>query len=115
MSFVIEESVLRRRIGGKTVQRGQLEQLLLVGQQRNVEIQVMPLDREDHAGLSGPFTLMETSDNRRVGYVEVQNVSRLHTERKLVRELEAQYGIIRAQALTPRESLAFVEKLLGEL
>ncbi|MFJ9700585.1 helix-turn-helix domain-containing protein [Streptomyces fradiae] len=115
MSSVIEESVLRRPVGGRAVYRGQLEQLLLLGQKRNVELQVMPLDREDHAGLSGAFTLMETSASQRVAYMEVQNVSRLHTERKQVRDLEAQYGIIRAQALTPRESMVFIERLLGEL
>ncbi|GAA1045361.1 hypothetical protein GCM10009566_71560 [Streptomyces murinus] len=35
-------------------------------------------------------------------------------EREAVREVEEQYGILRAQALPPRESPAFVEKLLGE-
>jgi hypothetical protein len=72
MSFVIEEAVLRRRIGGRVVLQGQLEQLLLIGQNRNVEIQVMPMDREDHAGLAGPFTLMETTSQQRFAYVEVQ-------------------------------------------
>lgn len=113
MSFVIEEAVLRRPIGGRQVLRGQLEQIMLLGQKRNVEVQVMPTEREDHAGLGGPLTLMETSGQGRIAYVEVQNVSRLHIERKSVRELEGQYGIIRAQALTPRESSAFIEKLLG--
>ena len=114
MSFVIEEAALRRPIGGAEVLRGQLEQILLIGQKRNVEIQVMPLAREDHAGLAGPFTLIETKSGQRIAYAEVQKSSRLYTERTPVRELEAQYGIIRAQALTPRESMAFVEKLLGE-
>ncbi|MCQ4042499.1 Scr1 family TA system antitoxin-like transcriptional regulator [Streptantibioticus rubrisoli] len=114
MSFVIEEVLLRRPIGGESVLRGQLEQLLLIGQKRNVEIQVMPTDREDHAGLGGHLILMETAGHQRVAYVEVANVSRLLTERKMVRELEAQYGIIRAQALTPQESMTFIEKLLGE-
>jgi hypothetical protein len=31
-----------------------------------------------------------------------------------VQILEMRYGITRAQALTPRESLAFIKKLLGE-
>ncbi len=115
MSFVIEEAVLRRPIGGAAVQRGQLEQILLTGQHRNVEIQVMPLQREEHAGLAGPFTLIETTSGRRIAYAEVQKSSSLYTERAPVRELEAQYGIIRAQALTPRESVAFIEGLLGEL
>ncbi|MFJ3282926.1 helix-turn-helix domain-containing protein [Streptomyces halstedii] len=113
-SFVIDEAVLRRPIGGRGILRGQLEHILLMGQRRSVEIQVMPLDREENAGMAGPFTLIETKEGRRIAYAEVQNVSRLQTERDRVRALEAKYGIIRAQALTPRESLAYVEKLLGE-
>ncbi len=113
-SFVMDEAVLRRPIGGRGILRGQLEQVLLMGQRRNVEIQVMPLDREENAGMAGPFTLIETKEGRRIAYAEVQNVSRLQTERDRVRALEVKYGIIRAQALTPRESLAYVEKLLGE-
>ncbi|MFJ3929328.1 helix-turn-helix domain-containing protein [Streptomyces sp. NPDC090029] len=114
ISFAIEESVLRRPLGGRAVMRGQLEQVLLIGQRRNVEIQVVPTDVEEHAGLEGPFTLIETRDGRRIAYVEGYKDSRLHTDRKPVRELEEQYGILRAQALTPRASLTFVEKLLGE-
>ncbi|KPH98278.1 helix-turn-helix domain protein [Actinobacteria bacterium OV450] len=114
LSFVIEEGVLRRRVGGEQVWRGQLEQIVLMGQERNVDIQVMPLCLGDHAGLGGPFTLMETKDGRRIAYTEVQSDSRLHTERSRVRELEVTYGTLRAQANTPQESLALVEKLLGE-
>ncbi|MGW3956909.1 helix-turn-helix domain-containing protein [Streptomyces sp. NPDC004752] len=113
-SFVIDEAVLKRPIGGREALRGQLEHILLTGERRNIEIQVMPLDREENAGMAGPFTLIETKEGRRIAYAEVQNVSRLQTERERVRALEAKYGIIRAQALTPRESLAYVEKLLGE-
>jgi transcriptional regulator with XRE-family HTH domain len=114
ISFVIEESVLRRPLGGWGVMRGQLEQILLHGQRRNVEIQVLPTERDEHAGLAGPFTLIETKEGRRIAYVEAQQDSRLYTARRQVREIEEQYGLLRAQAFTPRESLAFVEKLLGE-
>src|SRR5690606_29756556 len=106
---------LRRPIGGRDVLRGQLEQVLLVSHMRYVEVQVMPLDRDENAGMAGPFTLIETKGERRIAYVEVQNVSRVHSDRESVRALEAKYGTLRAQALTPRESLAYVEKLLGEL
>ncbi|MFE4667310.1 helix-turn-helix domain-containing protein [Streptomyces sp. NPDC056716] len=114
MSFVLEEAVLQRPIGGKEVLRGQLEQVLLIGQRRNVEIQVMPVSREDHGALGGPFTLIDTPEGRRIAYAEVQGDSRLYSGHAKVRELEARYGILRAQALTPTESLAYVEKLLGE-
>lgn len=114
-TFVIDESVLKRPIGGRQVLRGQLEHLLLAGQERTVDVQIMPLDREENAGLAGPFTLIETGDGRRIAYVEVQSASRLLTERASVRSLENKYSSLRAQALTPHESMAYVETLLGEL
>lgn len=114
-SFVMEESVLRRRLGGAAVLHGQLEQVLLVGRLRNVELQVMPLDREDHAGVDGGFTLFTRKNGQRVGYMEAQGRSVLVTDRNEAASLAARYGIIRAQALTPQDSLAFVESLMGEL
>ncbi|WP_460106625.1 helix-turn-helix domain-containing protein [Streptomyces sp. YKOK-J1] len=114
LSFVIEEFVLRRPLGGRAVLNEQLEHILLVSQKRNVEIQVMPVDREDHAGMDGPFNLIDTAEGQRIAYTEVQDDSRMHTDRARVHELESRYGIIRSQALTPRESSAFIEKLLGE-
>ncbi|MER5581548.1 helix-turn-helix transcriptional regulator [Streptomyces asoensis] len=114
LSFVVEEAVLLRPLGGAVVWRGQLERLLLIEEKRNVEIQVMPLSRQEHAGLAGPFTLMEMKDGRRITYAEVQGDSRVHTERERVRELERTYGTLRAQAHTPAESRALIERLLGE-
>ncbi|CAL9554336.1 hypothetical protein SUDANB15_04476 [Streptomyces sp. enrichment culture] len=115
LSFVIEEQALRRPVGGRQVLRGQLEQLLLYGHERNVEMQVMPTERDEHAGLGGAFTLIHLEEQRRMGYMEVQEASILYTAPKKVSPLEATYGVLRAQALTPRESLTFIEKLLGEL
>ncbi|QKW09956.1 helix-turn-helix transcriptional regulator [Streptomyces sp. NA04227] len=114
ISFVIEEAAVRRPLGGSEVWHGQLEQLLLRGQHRNVEIQIMPTSRMVHAGLAGPFTLMEMTDGRRIAYTEVQGDSRVHTARQKVRGLEAAYGTLRAQACTPAESMALVEQILGE-
>ncbi|WP_371801138.1 helix-turn-helix domain-containing protein [Streptomyces sp. NBC_01005] len=115
ISFVIEDSMLGRPLGGRQVMRGQLEQILLAAQRRNVSIQVMPTRLEEHAGLGGSFTLIETKEARRMAYVEAHQDSRLYTERKSVREFEEQYGLLRAQALTPRESLNVIEKALGEV
>ncbi|MFK0157197.1 Scr1 family TA system antitoxin-like transcriptional regulator [Streptomyces sp. NPDC090493] len=115
LSFVMDESVLRRPLGGKDVLRGQLEHLLLIGQKRNVEIQVMPLDCEESAGVDGPFTVVTRDDGKKFAYTEAQGASTLQTDPQQTALAAARYGIIRSQALTPRESLEFVEGLLGEL
>ncbi|MFJ8732845.1 Scr1 family TA system antitoxin-like transcriptional regulator [Streptomyces bauhiniae] len=115
LSFIMDESVLRHRYGGKDVLRGQLEHLLLVGAQRNVELQVMPTACDDNAGVNGPFTVVMRRDGKRFLYVEAQVTSRLETDPEQAGLASARYGIIRSQALAPRKSLEFIEKLLGEL
>ncbi|MBF8170912.1 helix-turn-helix domain-containing protein [Streptomyces olivaceus] len=114
VTFTIEESVLQRPVGGQDVHREQLQRLIRVASLRNVELQVMPTDRADHPSLGGPFTLLTSKGKPQVGYLEVQNVSKLVTDLEEVRMLAARYGSIRAQALTPRESLTLIDKLLGD-
>lgn len=60
--------------------RGQLEHLLLIGQKRNVEIQVMPLDREDNAGVNGPFTVVTRKDGKKFVYAEARGIGSLQTD-----------------------------------
>ncbi|MFB7918699.1 helix-turn-helix domain-containing protein [Streptomyces sp. NPDC056061] len=114
LSFVQEEVTLCRPIGGTMVLRRQLERLLEIGQLRNVEIQVMPTDREDHAGMDGGIEVLKFGDGTAVGRSGGAFAGRPVSDPKQLRILELRYGMIRAQALTPRESLALIEKLLGE-
>ncbi|WBO69396.1 DUF5753 domain-containing protein [Streptomyces camelliae] len=114
ITSVIEETVLRRPLGGREVHGEQLEQLLKLGRLRNVELQVMPTDRSEHAGMGGSFILLTPKGKPQLGYTEAQSSSRLITDPEEVRILAARYGSLRAQALTMRESLALIENLLGE-
>ncbi|MER6343541.1 helix-turn-helix domain-containing protein [Streptomyces sp. NPDC001595] len=114
ITFVQEEVTLRRPIGGKLVLRRQLEHLLEIARLRHAVIQVMPTDREDHAGMGGSLQLLKLRDGKTLGHLEVQFLSRLISDPREVQTLEMNYGMIRAQALTPRDSLAFIEKVLGE-
>ncbi|RPK49317.1 hypothetical protein EES39_07965 [Streptomyces sp. ADI92-24] len=113
-SYVLEETLLRRPIGGWSVHADQLQQLLRVGRLRTVEIQVMPTDREEHPAIDGTFTLITPKGRSQAAYTELYGHPRLITEPEQVRVFSERYGIIRAQALTPRESLTLIEKMLGE-
>ncbi|WP_328223805.1 helix-turn-helix domain-containing protein [Streptomyces sp. NBC_00310] len=113
-SFVQCESTLRRPIGGRMVMRGQLERLLEISGFRNVDLQVLPLGHEENSGLAGSFRLLRLKDGTTVGHVEVQHISRVIVDPKEVQLLDMRYGTIRAQALSPRESKALIEKALGE-
>ncbi|MFQ6855864.1 helix-turn-helix transcriptional regulator [Streptomyces sp. 35M1] len=114
LGFVLEEVVLRRPLGGKMVLRRQLEHLLLVGELRNVTLQVMPMGLEEHAGIDGEIQVLKFKDGSAVGRSEGAFGGRPVSDPKQVRILDLRCGMIRAQALTPRESTAFIEHVLGE-
>ncbi|MFI1566920.1 helix-turn-helix domain-containing protein [Streptomyces sp. NPDC020490] len=114
LSFVQEEVTLRRPVGGRMVWRRQLERLLELGHLRNVSIQVMPTECEDHFGTGGLIEVLKFPDGTAVGRSDGAFSGRPVSELKQLRILELRYGMIRAQALTPRESRAFIEQMLGE-
>ncbi|GAA2436613.1 helix-turn-helix transcriptional regulator [Streptomyces glaucus] len=115
VTFVQEEATLRRPVGGRMVLRRQLQRLLEISELRHVEIQVMPTSREDHAGMMGSFRLLKLRDGKTLGHSVGQLHDRVITDPRQAQILEMRYGMIRAQALTPRESRAFIEKVLGEV
>ncbi|GAA1402138.1 helix-turn-helix transcriptional regulator [Kitasatospora putterlickiae] len=114
MSWVIDESALRRPLGGRDVHQAQLRHLLKVAEIRGLELQVMPLDRTENAGMGGSFTLLTPNGRPQIAYVAVQHVTRLITDPVEVRKMAARYGTLRGQALTMRESLTLIEQILGE-
>ncbi len=114
LSFVLEEATLRRCVGGTMVWRRQLEHLLEVGRLRNVTLQVMPISAGAHPGLDGRIEVLKFADGTAAGRSDGAFGGRPTFHPKQLRILELRYGAIRAQALTPRESLAFIEQVLGE-
>ncbi|ONK12738.1 helix-turn-helix transcriptional regulator [Streptomyces sp. MP131-18] len=113
LGFIIEESVLQRPIGGRAVLKAQLLHLLDCARLHFVTVQVMPTDREDHVGLHGYLTLVTSKAHRQHAYLEHQDGSSLISDKKRVALLQERYGILRAQALSPRESAQFIEKQAG--
>ncbi|MFD9878718.1 helix-turn-helix domain-containing protein [[Kitasatospora] papulosa] len=114
LSFILEESVLRRPLGGKALMRRQIERLLEVGRLRNVTLQVMLTACEEHAGVDGGIEVLKFGDGTAVGRSEGAFNGRPVCEPRQLQLLELRYGIIRSQALSPRESLTFIEQVRGE-
>ncbi|MDH6451054.1 MULTISPECIES: helix-turn-helix transcriptional regulator [unclassified Streptomyces] len=112
--FVLEESVVRRPVGGTMVWRQQLERLLEVGMLRSARLQIMPTNSDAHPGLDGKIELLKFPDGTAVGRSDGAFNGRPITDPKQLRILDLRYGTIRAQALPPRESLTFIDQLLGE-
>ncbi|MEU8132729.1 helix-turn-helix domain-containing protein [Streptodolium elevatio] len=114
-SFIVEEAVVRSRLGGVEVMREQLDHILSLSARRNVTFQVVSLTAEVHACLDGSVRLLETPEGRRLAYSEGQQNGRLISDPKEVHLLHQRYDTLRSQALNPIESRGLLERLRGEL
>ncbi|GAA0927259.1 hypothetical protein GCM10009549_49260 [Streptomyces thermoalcalitolerans] len=114
-SFVVEEYIVRRPLGGSQVLRDQLDHMLDFARLRNVSVQVMPTHTVSHAGLDGPLALLKTPEGKRLAYSEGQESGRLITDPKQAAVLHRRYATLRAQALAPHGSVGLLERIRGEL
>ncbi|MFE7119015.1 Scr1 family TA system antitoxin-like transcriptional regulator [Streptomyces sp. NPDC057654] len=114
-SFILEEHLFLRNTGGPEVTRELIDHVLGLAELRNVEIQVMPLVRESHAGLHGPMRLLETPEHKWFAYCEGQESGQLIADPKVVSILQMRYARMRSQALTPEDSVSLLKRMRGAL
>ncbi|MFJ5706518.1 helix-turn-helix domain-containing protein [Streptomyces sp. NPDC093105] len=115
-TFVLEKVAITRPLGGRDVLRKNLLHILELAHLPNVELQIMDENREIHAGLSGPFVLLETEGRRgQLVYVEGQGSSYILSEQPDVGNCFARYSTLRAQAFTPEDSVQLIEQVAREL
>ena len=114
-SFIIEQALLERHFGGAAVTRALIDHLLDHARRRNVEIQIMPLVQEDHAGFEGLLYLAESPEHKWFGYVESQDTSALIADPKQVSSMLQRYGKMRSQALSCQATVDLLEQMRGAL
>ncbi|QMU75787.1 helix-turn-helix transcriptional regulator [Streptacidiphilus sp. PB12-B1b] len=106
--FVIDEQVLRRRIGGPEVMRDQLQRLLTAGMDPRTVIQVLPERVAAHPGLAGPFTILTTPEVPDALYVDGFSQGRMGLDPAEVAVAVHAYDLLRAVSLSPDESAELI-------
>ncbi|GAA3821793.1 helix-turn-helix transcriptional regulator [Streptomyces coacervatus] len=114
-SFILEEQLFLRHTGGVEVTRELIDHVLEIAALRNVEIQIMPLVQEAHAGLAGPMQLLETPENKWFAYCEGQRGGMFVADSKEISVLQRRYARMRSQALTLEDSVSLLERMRGAL
>lgn len=112
-SFILEEHLFLRRMGGHDVTMELVDHVLDLAGRRNIEVQIMPVVKESHAGLHGPIRLLETAENTWHAYAEGQESGQFISDPKVVSMLQMRYARMRAQALPLEHSLSLLERMRG--
>jgi transcriptional regulator with XRE-family HTH domain len=109
---ILDESVLRRPIGGPDVMARQLEHLAHAAELPDVLIQVVPLDTPGHAGLDGSFTIWAYPDRPSVAYAEDWHSARVIEHPDRVAAVSLSFGLLAARGLGPAASVELLRDLV---
>jgi transcriptional regulator with XRE-family HTH domain len=113
---VIDESVLRRTIGGPEVMNAQFGRLAAMAKQPNITLQVLPFTAGAHAGLEGPFVLLGFPDpaDPDIPYIEGQGGDVYLEAADQVARIRLVWDRVVAAAGSPGDSLAMITELAEE-
>ncbi|WP_330229441.1 helix-turn-helix domain-containing protein [Nocardia sp. NBC_00508] len=122
LEAILDESALRRAIGGRAVMEGQLRHLLRVSEQPNVSVRVVPLASETYAGLSvGSFVMLDfpkhpTAHLTEPPVVYIQGFTgNLYLEKpEEIRQYRQAHAELQRSALDQERSRSLIRKIAKE-
>jgi len=103
---VIDESALRRPLGGRTVMKAQLSHLVELIESPQVTLQIMPFDRGGHSAAGGSFSILRFADNELPDVVYIEQLTgALYLDRpEEIDHYREVMNSLSAEAETPAES-----------
>lgn len=110
---ILDEAALHRTVGGSAIMRRQLVHLAEMSEQAKTMIQVVPFAAGAHAGVTGPFVVLDFAEPQDPDVIYLESVPEgvyLEDADDVGRFILA-FDRLRAAAEHPDESIALIRKL----
>lgn len=111
---IIDETVLRRRVGDERVRRGQLRHLLDMGERDNITLRIVPVNSDGHAALISPFLMLEFEDAPLIVHIELSRSGVFLVDPSETGTYVEQRHQLLSVSLDEADSHRAIEKILGE-
>ncbi|WP_329562478.1 helix-turn-helix domain-containing protein [Kitasatospora sp. NBC_01266] len=112
---VIDESALRRPVGGRQVMRELCDHLLATAARPNVALQVAPMSLGERAPLTAPLTLLTLPDGAVAAYTESLRRGSLSRDPAVVESCQRGYALLQIAALSQDASADLIRNIRQEL
>jgi transcriptional regulator with XRE-family HTH domain len=114
---VMDESVLRRPVGGRAVMRAQLDRLAEMARLPQVTIQVIPFGGGGHAAAGGSFTLLRFAEPELpdIVYIEQLTSALYLDDRQDIDHYLEVMNDLSTEALTPDRTTQFIAEITREI
>lgn len=113
--YVLDEGVLHRLVGGPSVMGAQLDRLIAAASMPGTVIQVLTFAAGEGIGGDGPICVYEFPDAPTVCYTECYRGGRVVEDHAEVGEMMTKVSMIRASALSRRDSLELMRRIRSEI
>ncbi len=115
--FVLDESVIRRRVGGAKTLAETLERIAEVAALPHVDVQVMPFAVGAHPGTPGSFVVLKfpESTDQPVVYIETMAGDLYPESQEHINGVILAFDRLRAMALGPDDSAKLIRQAAKEL
>jgi transcriptional regulator with XRE-family HTH domain len=112
---LLDEGVLRRRVGGAKVMHDQLVHLADAGERANIKIHVIPAEAGAHMGLLGAFAIAGLGgDAPGIAYFESPDEGQTSRDPAAVAKIILTFETLRSEALPRGASQDLILKVAGE-
>jgi transcriptional regulator with XRE-family HTH domain len=111
---VVHEGVLWHVVGSPEIMKTQLGRLIDATDSPDIIIQVLPYSANDHPGTDGPILVFDFASAPSSGYTECNGGGMIIEQPDQVSGLMTSMNLIRAAALSPRESRKYIVKVRDE-
>ncbi|MFD7643716.1 Scr1 family TA system antitoxin-like transcriptional regulator [Kitasatospora sp. NPDC059795] len=112
---VMDESCIRRPVGGPAVMEAQLAHLEKLAKHPRITIQVAPFDLGEYAPFTMPLVLLTLPNRVVIGYAESQARGHLERNRDTVTAWARDYDQLQVESLSTVASLALIQAVRKEL
>ncbi|MFB7936349.1 helix-turn-helix transcriptional regulator [Streptomyces sp. NPDC056049] len=111
MIFVVmDESCLRRPVGGPDVMKAQLDHLVEFAQRPNTVVQVAPFGMGERRPLDLPLYILTLPDKSAIAYAESQSRGHLERESGAVSSLLTAYHQLAAESLSQADTVTMIQE-----
>ncbi|MFJ6868124.1 helix-turn-helix domain-containing protein [Streptomyces termitum] len=111
MLMVLDESCVRRRVGGPAIMAEQLDRLLEVAASPNTMVQIAPYEMGEHRALDLPLNLLTMPDMTVLAYAESQIRGHMERNTDSVLALLKNYHQVQAEALSQAATVAMIREV----
>jgi hypothetical protein len=115
LSVILDESILRRPVGGSDVMARQLQHLVELAARPHIKLHILTYQCAANTHMAGSFTVLELPKRERLVYVEGTGSGQILPAPDEVERLARTFEAVRGEAMSTAKSVEFIDCMREEL